>query len=1213
MTFHAVARNGGLTVIAHAGNNTVLLGMSLDEGFVAAHAKTLAGFAIWRKEAGHPEQPVLNHAVGEPGPLPPIQRFRWVDVPPNGFQGRVRYRVAVLFFSRNYLETTEGPQVQIEISPVVGSGTLSVGFTRGMFQAPGTETWLRRALRPGTRRQLDFDTKPFQETYEWLGGGARRLLFDFLADCLADKDARLDVFAFQLDEPDIATMLCRLGPRLRVIVDGFDEQANQVLRRTLKGAGARVFTIRRAGFLKYRAMIKRDGATGKPSSVLFGSADFTLYGLYAHPNNVFVSTDRQIASAFADAFEILCTDPTPAEFRRTPVARQDIHSTPKRDSTPLTIAFGPRRHPEELLGRMIDAIRTATESVLFSVSDRPSTIGGAILPPLWRALKAEAANPHVFSYGIAQLGTRLAVQSPEGEMSRLHPLQQIEPEAFGAVSEKWRVSNDIAFGQRFVIVDFDAENPSVFATSANFGTGIGRYDAQWVARIRDPAIVTAFMVEGIRQIDHYDFRQEMLARSPRPSSLSAAAAQPPAFWHPGLEGPAWWEPYYDPRDVKLRERRLVARLPISDDVRSRTRPDWTSLKPLGGFGAGASGSLAVRLPAPSRQPLRGFPRAGGTAPIGVGKRPPGRPAAGKPPRASRAPRAERDAEGQWTPASGRVGRGKTSGASHEPRWLLAQVFDLSAAHPKTPTPAFRAGASHKIQVIIGAPQAEWLVARGRDASESIDAVLPEGPHELTVVFFIPARRIHRTGKLLLPPSGPSPKPATFRFKVGPAGTAIEALISIVYHGRVLQTALLSGKAVDDPRRARKAERIALRLQVLVPALADLDRRQVFDAALVAHTRGTAGVTHSAAGPDKTVVFDQPRIADAAMKIRAVLAESVTGSGNGKLDSQAIWKLAQEGSILHEELNKKLTKELPGRDLTRLQLVQADADAFIPIEFAYGLPPPVNGAGLCKNWKRALAGRRCSTQQHKKNRLTQNLEVVCPSGFWGVSKVIERQTLEGRTSAEMGKSDFAVRAEPSVQRPSLPRFSSALFAWSHKLDNEIPGTSAGVLKSLNQVTRQHTAAAKTWLQWVKAIRQKQPGLLVLLSHTLDDALEIGRENSGETVTLAQINMRYVKKNDQDNPIVFVLGCTTGVADQELVSFAGRFRDQGAALVVGTITPVAGERSAAVVKAVIAKLAQKRAEPARFGELMRDVRRDLLSQGELTALCTTSFGDASWLVG
>src|ERR1044072_6847151 len=99
--------------------------------------------------------------------------------------------------------------------------------------------------------------------------------------------------------------------------------------------------------------------------------------------------------------------------------------------------------------------------------------------------------------------------------------------------------------------------------------------------------------------------------------------------------------------------------------------------------------------------------------------------------------------------SGRVGRGKTSGASQapEPRWLLAQVFDLSAAHPETPTPAFRAGASHTIQVIIGAPQAEWLVARGRDESESIDAVLPEGPHELTVVFFIPARRIHRTGKL----------------------------------------------------------------------------------------------------------------------------------------------------------------------------------------------------------------------------------------------------------------------------------------------------------------------------------------------------------------------------------------------------------------------------------------------------------------------------------
>jgi hypothetical protein len=51
---------------------------------------------------------------------------------------------------------------------------------------------------------------------------------------------------------------------------------------------------------------------------------------------------------------------------------------------------------------------------------------------------------------------------------------------------------------------------------------------------------------------------------------------------------------------------------------------------------------------------------------------------------------------------------------------------------------------------------------------------------------------------------------------------------------------------------------------------------------------------------------------------------------------------------------------------------------------------------------------------------------------------------------------------------------------------------------------------------------------------------------------------------------------------------------------------------VIKAVVGKLAQKRKQPARFGELMRDARRDLLRKGELTALCAASFGDASWFI-
>jgi hypothetical protein len=556
----------------------------------------------------------------------------------------------------------------------------------------------------------------------------------------------------------------------------------------------------------------------------------------------------------------------------------------------------------------------------------------------------------------------------------------------------------------------------------------------------------------------------------------------------------------------------------------------------------------------------------------------------------------------------------------EPRWILTKVLDLSAEDPKKPTPAFHAGAKHEIQVIIGAEQQDWLAARGVDASQSIDSMLPKGTHELTVAFFLPASGT-QTGKLTLPPRGPTPKPAKFRFDVGPAGSRIEALISIVYRGRVLQTALLTGLAAADPLTASKAEQIALRLQVVVPGFAELARREVFDATLVAASGATdsavaAGVVHPENGSGKTVYFKQPRIGEAAKAIRDVLEDVVTDDAvKGKLDSKAaqslLWKLAQHGRILYECIGERLEKELPGRDLSRIQLVQTDAGAFIPIEFVYDLPPPANGAGLCDNWKDALKGQKCTAAHHETNALG-HLKVVCPSGFWSISKVIERQILADSTAEEMKTSDFGVRSEPSTQRPSLPPISSALFAWSEILDNTESGTSADVLKSLNQSTRKHADSASTWLKWAEAIDEKHPALLVLLSHTVEDALEIGPEDSGERATVAQINSKFVKTLTKDAPIVFLLGCETVVADDKLVSFVGRFRDQGAALVVGTITPVLGEHSAAVVKAVVAKLAQKRDHPASFGELMRDARRDLLSKGELTALCATSFGDASWLV-
>jgi hypothetical protein len=152
--------------------------------------------------------------------------------------------------------------------------------------------------------------------------------------------------------------------------------------------------------------------------------------------------------------------------------------------------------------------------------------------------------------------------------------------------------------------------------------------------------------------------------------------------------------------------------------------------------------------------------------------------------------------------------------------------------------------------------------------------------------------------------------------------------------------------------------------------------------------------------------------------------------------------------------------------------------------------------------------------------------------------------------------------------------------------------------------------------VLGIGRLSPTLLVLLSHTTEIgsslALEIGAE---QRCRISQLLPGYVHTSSDQRPIVLLLGCETAVSDFGLQTFVARFQDLGAALVVGTVASVLGQRAASVASAVATELteASARHTPVRAGELLRDVRRRLLAKGELTALCLTAFGDADWQLG
>ena len=43
------------------------------------------------------------------------------------------------------------------------------------------------------------------------GSEARKLLFDFFADCKQDGTAKIDFLAYDLDEPDVIATICGFG------------------------------------------------------------------------------------------------------------------------------------------------------------------------------------------------------------------------------------------------------------------------------------------------------------------------------------------------------------------------------------------------------------------------------------------------------------------------------------------------------------------------------------------------------------------------------------------------------------------------------------------------------------------------------------------------------------------------------------------------------------------------------------------------------------------------------------------------------------------------------------------------------------------------------------------------------------------------------------------------------------------------------------------
>src|SRR5260370_18951917 len=275
----------------------------------------------------------------------PIHKFRWLHVPGSVHQGTkpffgpYTYTVTPRFFddkeSLQPIDPRLSVSVDVDVEPFEKMG-VELGFTRGFTQSQAfvRHFGLKAQIRP-KGKELLFKTAQvsgtdsagktytFQDEYEWLGFTAREKILTLLTDVAADKGLRLDMFAYDLNEPDVIAILLQLAGegRIRVILDnatlhhdaGSPKPEDQFEKLFTKAArkGAAILRGKFGRFAHDKVFIVSSKSGAR--KVLTGSTNFSVTGLYVNSNHVLVFNDPKVAAKYAEGFEAAWTAKAPSK------------------------------------------------------------------------------------------------------------------------------------------------------------------------------------------------------------------------------------------------------------------------------------------------------------------------------------------------------------------------------------------------------------------------------------------------------------------------------------------------------------------------------------------------------------------------------------------------------------------------------------------------------------------------------------------------------------------------------------------------------------------------------------------------------------------------------------------------------------------------------------------------------------------------------------
>jgi hypothetical protein len=162
------------------------------------------------------------------------------------------------------------------------------------------------------------------------------------------------------------------------------------------------------------------------------------------------------------------------------------------------------------------------------------------------------------------------VQRGDGAMGALADFAYLKSRVPFPFTTEFDPGPGIHIHNKFIVIDFNGDSPAVFTGSSNLAEGGEKANGDSLIMIEDKSLAEIYAIEALKILDHYSFRDKM---------KSATDAKPLTLWYPGKPGEAtpWWQPAYDPKNIKYRERCLFAGIPLPANLQSQKNVDWGAL------------------------------------------------------------------------------------------------------------------------------------------------------------------------------------------------------------------------------------------------------------------------------------------------------------------------------------------------------------------------------------------------------------------------------------------------------------------------------------------------------------------------------------------------------------------------------------------------------------------------------------------------------------